>query len=67
VPLCARWNKYSPPVFLLAWFIWLCTLFVSADSVAPYNIGGCIRQKGKIYVRIFINLDWYEFYNIITN
>jgi hypothetical protein len=40
---------------------------VSADSVAPYNIGGCIRQKGKIYVRIFINLDWYEFYNTIIN
>jgi len=65
--LCARWNKYSPLVFLLSWFIWLCTLFMSADSGAPYSIGGCIRQKGKIYVRIFINLDWYEFYNTITN
>lgn len=65
---CGGWKTLCfPPVFLLSWFIWLCTLFVSTDSGAPYSIGGCIRQKGKIYVCIFINLDWYEFYNTIIN
>jgi hypothetical protein len=55
VTLC-KMEQIFPPVFLLAWFTWSYILSVNADSGDPYNIGGCIRQRGKICACLIIIL-----------
>jgi hypothetical protein len=46
--LC-KLEQVFPQGFLLAWSTWSCILCANVDSTDPCSIGGCTRQRGKMW------------------